>query len=350
MKKYSPYKLINDAPYGNINYYTISLLYLDEFPLDIYGFKVYNGYTNLDQASEDAEKIRSKNSNHDVMVCETGKIYSWKGSDSQKTIYDNEKLNKMELKHRENADKAKLLHEQYNNERKIYDKKTKIQERLRNKLYERGQISMKEYNMLNHDINKTKDNENIAKNYSKIIEEAKNLKIDYLDENEEVALRYGCISVFNNRTLKGLKENLILFKIRGLFETQEKAIKRRKQILKDLPNDNIIIFEISKWCPYSINDEDLLAEKLNYLMKKYLDEIENRNKEFKERQNEVQEKKETKQKKSKKNKKTKKTNNKDYSIGIKEDDEKIEKLIEFLEDDEVIERYSNTEKPEYKIL
>lgn len=292
--------LEDDAPFGDINWYTISFLTPQRVNktkhLDVKGFMVHNGYNTYELADESAKLSKQKNKEHDVYVAGMGKIYAWDDVTRADLVsYDNDKLNELERKRRENIDKVKLMSEQFRNEHKsVYAnpstrRKDEIMKRIQKKLYDKGLITQQEYEMI-HDNNKTsketkEDTEQILITEKEIME----CKIDYLNENEPIALKFGCITIYSPKRIGGLP--VLCFKIRGLFQTEDKLKERVKELIKLYPNDRIYTFEIGKWCPFSeIDGQDpvMLEKQLNYSMKCYLDNLVHEEEEFNKRKDKMQ--------------------------------------------------------------
>ena len=351
------YKIIknleDDAPYGNINWCTLSFIDPQKIEkisyLDMKGFKVYNGYNVFELAKEDATKIKNIKKEHDIYISQIGKIYAWDDATKSDDIeYDDEKLNDLEKTRKENIDKVKLMAEQFKNEYKKHnenpnaERKNKQLERLKNKLYEKGLITQKEVEMIEAEmktteINKKKIIDNDALNSE--IEEC--WKSDYLDESDQSALKYGCISIYSSRYIAGLKE--LCFKVRGLYQTineMQKAIKKLKTLN---PDDRIYTFEVGKWCLYSELDieEDKKLKLLNYIMKCHLDNIVIEQKEFENRKeamkNQSDKNPKSKSKNKPKNKENKKLPSENIQVPIinPEDENNIQAIYNFLDDPEL---------------
>lgn len=286
----------DDAPAGDINWCTISFLTPQKLEkikyLDIRGFKVHNGYNTGELANDDAKKIKEKSQNHDVYISQLGKIYAW--DDATKTDcveYDDEKLNDLEKTRRENIDKIKLMSKQFENEYKTIHANTNAErmetqrKRIQKKLYDKGLITQKEYEMIQEENKPVKEIKEMSISLEKINAELDECyKTDYLDENDPIGLKYGCISIYSPQHIKGLKT--LCFKIRGLFQTMPELNKRVKKLQTLYPNDRIYRFEIGKWCPYSENDTIdglVMLKQLNYSMKYYLDNLEHEKEEFEKR-------------------------------------------------------------------
>lgn len=345
-----------DAPFGYINWCTISFLTPQKINslqhLDIKGFKVYNGYTTYELADIDSKKIKEKNSNHDIYLAQIGKLYQWDDQTKAETIeYDNKKLNELERTRQENMNKAKLIKKQFENEQRTSQPPTdtrmdKIKTRLHKKLYEKGLITRKEYEMLQEekDNKPKKPNDEIEMDKIKtLIDECYNT--DYLDESESVALKYGCITFYSPKWIGGLKA--LYFKIRGLFQTLDEANERVMELKKYYPLDRLYIFEIGKWCPFSEKecvDQVILLKELNYAMKIYLENLKQENEEYEKRKesllnnmnqeskmtrnkNRTERRKEIKQK----NKEISKENKNELPYNNEEDDKAIKEIIDYLE-------------------
>ena len=303
------YKFIDsigdDAPHGNINYYTMSFLTPDKYEktsgLNVCGFKVYNGYTIEDLAKDDIKLIKQKNPNFDIFMASMGKLYPWDDDEkSEKIQYDDAKLNDLESTRKENMDKAKLLMEQFQNEKNKLNinnetKKAEIiRRRLQEKLHKRGDLSKRELDELQssnskYDKNKNKDISDLLNN----IKEASST--DYLDETPvpNGGLKYGCISIFTPATVKNIKN--IYFKVRGLYTNKTDLIKRINELTKLHPLDKIMTFEVGKWTAYSDDvyngitesEGQFIVDKLNYAMKCYLDNVNSDKDNFDKRKDEM---------------------------------------------------------------
>jgi len=350
-------KLENDAPFGQINLCTISFLTPEKVDkskyLDIYGFKVYSGYNNMEMANADAVKIKNDNKNHDVYISEIGKIYSWDDATKADSLeYDNLKLNSLEKTRREHVAKAKLMAEQYKNDIKHKTNNSNVErksaqiERMQNKLYSQGKITKKELEMItkqNKTVNEIKEEAQIRSVADKEMEEA--FLTDYLDESETSGFKYGCITIYSPDYVNGL--NMVCFKVRGLFELLEEAQERIERLKKISPKDRCWIFEVGKWNVYSCVDDippETQLKKLNYAMKCHLDNMVVENEKFDKR---------VKDELAKSEKETTERNNKIIedklekpkpnvkSVGKTEDDKNIESIFNFLKDDEIDEMMAN---------
>jgi len=83
------------------------------------------------------------------------KIYAWDDITKTEEIeYDDEKLNDLEKTRRENIDKIKLMNQEFNNKySNLYanddiDRKDKVTKRMLQKLYDKGKISTKEFELM----------------------------------------------------------------------------------------------------------------------------------------------------------------------------------------------------------
>lgn len=291
MSKYTVInKIENDAPFGSINLYTISFLTPEKLDktkdLNIYGFKLHNGYTSMETAESEANQIESKNDKHDVYIGEMGKLHSWDDATKTDSLhYKNKKLNDLEKTRREHIAKAKLMSEQFKTDMKksnpTQDRKQAQIDRMKKKLYEKGLVTQKDLDLINEQQN-PKINETKLKIINKEMDEA--YLTDYLDENESVGFKYGCITIYSSNYVKGL--TITCFKIRGLFETLEDANDRVNRIKKVHPNDRCWIFEVGKWNVYSCTDgedNETQLKKLNYAMKCHLDNLVVEDEKFNER-------------------------------------------------------------------
>lgn len=296
------YKIIDtilaDAPYGYINWLTISFLTPQKEEktkyLDVVGFKVHNGYTNEESAKDDAKRLKTINNNHDIFAIELGKIYSWDDiSKSDNIEYDNTELNELERTRRENADKLKLMREQFSNEKaNPFPVNTRMEDQLkkmRDKLHREGKISQREYDLMqetNKPLNEIKVEASERERMEGEIEEA--WKTDLLLDNDPVPLKFGCISIFTPKNIGNLKQPC--FKIRGLFQVESEMEERLSQLEKLYPNDAIYKLEIGKWMVYSDSKTlqgEILLKQLNYAMKMYLDMLATEKKNYEERKDKM---------------------------------------------------------------
>ena len=167
------------------------------------------------------------------------------------------------------------MKEQYGNEMKgitIGDEKVRkeaIQTKFEDKLHSRGIISTREMERVKELMKTEKPKEEEKVDLSKEINEA--FKTDYLLEEEPVALKYGCLSIYDPANIGGLKE--LIIKNRGMFQTMKALEKRVRELKRLYPEDRIYTYEIGKWMPYVSTDmpgEEQLR-KLNYCMKCYLE-------------------------------------------------------------------------------
>ncbi|XWV25116.1 hypothetical protein QJ856_gp0660 [Tupanvirus deep ocean] len=294
-------KLEDDAPHGDINWCTISFLSPQKIEkikyIDVKGFKVHNGYNTAELAHDDAKKIKDKNKNHDVYMSQLGKIYAWDDATKTDSVeYDDEKLNELEKTRRENIDKIKLMSEQFKNEYKTVHANTNSErveasrKRMQEKLYQKGLITKEEYELIKEVNKPMQDIKEIAESMEKIkVEMEESFKTDYLDENESVGLKYGCMTIYSPKHIGGLKT--LCFKVRGLFQTPSELNKRVRALERLYPNDRIYKFEIGKWCAYSENDNAdpmELLKQLNYTMKCHLENLEHEKEEFEKRKEKMQ--------------------------------------------------------------
>lgn len=292
--------IIDDAPFGEVNWCTISFVTPQKIPktkyLDVLGFKVHNGYGSAELADADAKLIKEKNKNHDVYMSQIGKIYAWDDATRTDAMeYNNEKLNDMEKARREHVDKIKLMHDNFKNERLSIHantdakKATEQRKRMQRELYKKGLITKQEYELMKKENKPIKEIKEIAASMDKMnaeMEECSN--VDYLDENEPTALKYGCLTIYSPKHIGGL--DILCFKIRGMFQTVPELRARITKLEQLYPNDRIYSFEIGKWCAFSEDDSiesNVLQRQLNYSMKCYIDNISVEQEEFEKRTNKM---------------------------------------------------------------
>lgn len=352
----------NDAPFGAVNWCTISFLSPQDIEetdsLEVKGIKVHNGYTAMELATDDAKKIKANNKHHNVFLAELGKLHAWDDVSKADVIeYDNKKLNDLEKTRREQADKIKLMNEQLKNEHRASSadsavRKEKCYDRLRKKLYDRGLITKKELEMIEEEPKISEKKHELNDSLKQAIDEC---TTDYLDENTPVALKYGCISIYSPKHIKGLKT--LSFKIRGIFQTEKQLIKRTDQLQKLYPNDRIYHFEVGKWCAFSESshqdsDPNILLKQLNYSMKCYLNLIEHEGEEFEKRKEALKSKTEQESKaKLRNNRDSRKTakpepaEKSDASLqNNPEDEANIQKLMNFLDEPELRNKFISDNK------
>uniref|UniRef100_A0A6C0LQY8 Uncharacterized protein n=1 Tax=viral metagenome TaxID=1070528 RepID=A0A6C0LQY8_9ZZZZ len=302
-KKYNiRQKLIDDSPHGFVNWVTISFLTpqnLDHCKyIGVRGFKVHNGYNTEELAGLDAKKIKMAKKEHDVFLSEIGKIYAWDDASKADIVeYDDSKLNDLEKTRKENIDKIKLMSEQFKNEYNtinanvVDERKEDTIRRLRQKMYDKGVITKQEYEMLQEEktVKEVQNEAVIREKINVNVEEM--AKIDYLDENEEVALKYGCMTIFSPKHIGGLKT--FCFKVRGVYQTTKELKNRLNKLKKLYPDDRIYTFEIGKWCVYSDDDNmesESMLKRLNYGMKCHLDNLIKEKEEFDKRKEDLKSK------------------------------------------------------------
>jgi len=361
-------KIENDAPFGNINYCSISFLTANKVEktkhLDIYGFKVHNGYNTYELCDQDAVKIKDKNQNHDVYLAELGKLYAWDDATKSDSLqYKDPKLNNLEKTRRENVDKIKLMSEQNRNNytpapTKVKNRQEAKLQQLQKQLYDKGKITAYEWEMINQNNKPTNQiKEEAAAREVMDKEMVKVNNVDYLDENESVGLKFGCITIYSPEKIKGLGQMCI--KIRGLFQTLEEAQKRSMKLEKLYKEDQIHIFEVGKWCAFATQsdiDATVQLARLNYAMKCYLDNLSIETEEFEKRKEALISKNETEtaanqskttneKRKQKKKAKTVSAEKKVTSTGNKEDDDNIQSLMDYLADPELDEIMAAKETP-----
>lgn len=330
----------DDAPHGCINWFTISFLTPQKMEgfetYDVRGFKVHNGYTSQEMIKEDIAKLKQTHREHDIFVSQLGKVYAWDDlSKVSELIYDNKKLTSMKKAQQEDLETLKVIYQQ-----KAIDTKIKpnddakranaTRQKILQKLHAQGKISKIELESLS----KKEEKPDSASNIQDLDAKALEITEDYLTESEPVGLRYGCISIYSPKTIKGLKT--LCFKVRGLYETIGELQDRVSRLQATSPLDNVYLFEVGKWTPISedIKIAPALSEKrLNYCMLKYHEWFENQTKEFEENKKTLLE--------SAKVVETKKTKKKPTTtFGNTKDDANIEQLIEWMNDPELEGKYA----------
>ena len=347
--------IIADPPDGFINWCTISFFTPQKIDslksIQVISFKIHNGYNTSEQAERDAQNIRKINNNHDVFVLEIGKIYPWDDPSQSETVeYSDKKLNNMETSRRENADKARLIAEQYLNEAKTQNtndgktRVTSITERLKKKLYSQNMISGRDINILEERKKELETKYVITDELLQLINESKN--IDYTPTNIPVSLKFGCITIYSPAKIGGLKTTC--FKIRTMSDNMNSINKKIRMYKTKYPNDEIGLFHIGKWtCVPLVPTPIVPVDQLNYAMKIYLDNLKNADEEFDQRKNEHsknipshdQQQTKTKNKKQKKHKKNTPKETNDHHIGTSSDRDAIDKLVNYIDDPETRDRF-----------
>ena len=117
-------------------------------------------------------------------------------------------------------------------------------------------------------------------------------KQDYLYEDPVISSqKFVCISIL---TPKNFKEETTMstLKVRGSYETYEEA-KKRGDFLRNIdPNINVYVGEVGKWLPFEDNPENAKEqeyqnERLNKMMKGYLENQEKAKEFHEQRKNEM---------------------------------------------------------------
>lgn len=371
-KKYQIISTIeDDAPFGDINWCTISFLTPQKIEhlkwFDVRGFKVHTGQNTVELAQDDMKRIKESKKDHDVFLAQMGKIHAWDDTTKAEEIkYNNNKLNDMEKARRENLDKLKLLGENFKNELQSANHDRKIQQvrRMQQKLYEKGLISQKELELVREEQKKPREvKEEITQREKVELELEETFKTDYLDENEPIPLKYGLISIYSPKQIAGLK--ILCFKIRGMFQTIVQLQQRMKDLASLYPHDRIYQFEVGKWCAYSEKeiDDAKKIKYLNYAMKCYLENLKIEREEFEKRKQELQTTTEQESKLQKiKNKHEKRKDKRKEKVAMphldkddkidkdnknrgeikslnQEDEDAIKKIINYLDDPELRNKY-----------
>ena len=349
------YKIVetisDDAPYGYVNWFIISFLTPQKLedlrPFDVKGFKIHNGFSSYDTVEAGAKKIKQKYPNHDVFVAEMGKIYSWDDvSKTDAVHYDDSKLTSMEKSRREDMDTIKLLTKQKMIDmkepiRRDSQKSTALRQRFLQKLHAKGKISKLEMdNILMRESNENK--QKCDSDALKILnEKAKECVEDYLTENDPTGLKYGCISIYSPKTIKGLSH--LCFKVRGLSESLNQIQKRVRHLTQVYPDDKIYLFEVGKWSAFSESDDsdhEELNQQLNYCMKHYLENLKKETEAYEERKKEMIADKTAVNKVDDPLEDDVPVQEDIPSFGNKEDDENVKRMMEWITDKELVNKYS----------
>jgi chromosome condensin MukBEF ATPase and DNA-binding subunit MukB len=118
-------------------------------------------------------------------------------------------------------------------------------------------------------------------------------KVDYLTEDSILpeGQKYLCISFLSDPDKKSTLSGI---KVRGCFETYEKACEHAKKIQTVDPNFNVFVGEMGKWLSFDPNpdseyvkDSEYANEELNNMMKNYLENQEKAKLFHEQRKNEL---------------------------------------------------------------
>jgi hypothetical protein len=291
----------SDAPHGHINFVTLSFITPQNVPktkyVDIRGFKIYGGYNNEELAKDAGRKIKAANPNHNVFVAQLGQLYDWDNVNNTDEIdYDDPKQNAIEKNRRADADKTRLIKQQYANEiqhahqSQQSSRKRQINAKLAKKLHDKGLLTRSETEReANRQIERSTKNsqeEQAKEDCQKEMDEAMDemYKTDYLDVDQGSSLKYGCISFYSPKRIGGLKQ--LCFKVRCICENQDQLQKRIQALKKSTPNEPLAIFEVGKWHPYHETVDNLTEDalkQLNYCMYHYIESIKIEAQEFEAR-------------------------------------------------------------------
>lgn len=346
--------LVDDAAYGNINWYTISFLTpqsIDKLAnVDIKAFKIHNGYNILELAEADAKKLKERDNKHDIYVCQTGKILSWDDSmRSESMEYDDEKMNDLEKTRRQNANKVNLMREQFKNEfkqavPKHEERNISIRNKLRERLHKQGKLTKDEYEKMAETTKVVPETEKLKNEQDLIRSEMDAMDdTDFLTENLPVSLKYGCVTIYSPKKIGGL--STLCFKIRGLFENTRQLNKRVNELKKNSPHDNICTFEIGKWTgfsEYTEHEPSYMLKLLNYCMKMHEENMLENKREFETRKEEIQKKQELNPESipSKTNKKRKIVSNDDSLTALDPVDQSgIEEIYNMINDPDLTNKF-----------
>ena len=120
-------------------------------------------------------------------------------------------------------------------------------------------------------------------------------KVDYLTEDSILPQdqKYLCISFLSDPDTTD-KKTLCGIKVRGCFETYDKACEHAKKLQSVDPYFNVFVGESGKWLPYDPNpeseyviDSEYANEELNNMMKNYIENQEKAKLFHEQRKNEL---------------------------------------------------------------
>ena len=158
---------------------------------------------------------------------------------------------------------------------------------------------------LSEDVAKMLDNiKEIHKEDKQTVEMVESIKErhDYLFSSEKMDTQYQFYKSLHQNELdtQYLKENdfqtnIRGIKVRGVYDTILEAQNRAKHLQKTDPHFNIVIGQVGCWCPFSPNPEDIenseySETELNSLMKKYDENVIEKELHYKQRREELQKK------------------------------------------------------------
>ncbi len=104
--------------------------------------------------------------------------------------------------------------------------------------------------------------DSVNEEYTRFLAANPDLETEYLEKNNYQTSIYG-------------------LKVRGTFETRKEADIRCEVLRRRDPHHNIFIGQVGVWCPWApnpehIQDQEYANTELNTMMKKYLDNLENK--------------------------------------------------------------------------
>jgi hypothetical protein len=100
-------------------------------------------------------------------------------------------------------------------------------------------------------------------------------KIDYLTEDTPLSGQsFVCVSFLSNENVKNCNERGV--KVRGVFATLDEANAHAKKLQQEDPHFHVFVGEVGKWLPFDpqpdkVKEQFYYEEKLQELMKKYLE-------------------------------------------------------------------------------
>ena len=122
-------------------------------------------------------------------------------------------------------------------------------------------------------------------------------KVDYLTEDSIIpdGQKFLCISFLSDPDPDALKKSTLSgIKVRGCFETYDKACEHAKKLQSVDPSFNVFVGEVGKWLAFDPNpdseyvkDSEYANEELNNMMKSYLENQEKAKLFHEQRKNEL---------------------------------------------------------------
>lgn len=298
-------KIVRDVPLPDkicsAKWCIISFLTPEKIPstkyLDVLGFCIYDGFLEESAATTEISELKKLYPEYDFYLIEIGKLYAWDdATKADKILYPDKKLNDLEQNRKENIDKLRLMSEQFKNEKTIkiespHEKNRRdIADRMKKNLYKDGKITNEEYDMLMKSKATSVNTHKIAMDKERMAVEMKEcFNKDYLKVHQGSPYKIAFMTVYSPKKIGGLSQ--LSFKIRAVVSLESHAKKALAHLKNNYMIDDIFRAPIGYWCPYvetkMDNTEQLM--KLNYAMKCHMDNLETERAEFETRKEKMME-------------------------------------------------------------